>query len=450
MNIIDILNLQKNFFNSNKTKDVSFRKENLIKLKNSILKNQKEIYTALKLDLNKSEYEAYLTEVSVVLSEIDVAIKNIKKWCTPIKKSTPISLFPSKSYILNEPYGIALILSPWNYPFQLAIAPLVAAISAGNCAIIKCSKSSKNTTKAICDLINSTFSSKYIYCLEESCSYDDILAQKYDYVFFTGSSRVGKIVMNSCAKNLTPLSLELGGKSPCFVDVTANIDISAKRIAWGKLLNSGQTCVAPDYIIIDNRVKGQFINRLEYHIKNMYPNPIFNDNYPKIINQSAFTRLAKLIDEENEKIGGNYDANILKIEPTIFPNATFESKIMQDEIFGPIIPIIGYDNLQSIINTVKSKEKPLALYIFSEDKKYCNKITSEISYGGGCINDTVVHLANHNIPFGGAGLSGMGNYHGKFGFDTFSHKKSIVKNITIFDIPLRYAQYTELFGEKTQ
>ncbi|MEG0894624.1 MAG: aldehyde dehydrogenase family protein, partial [Oscillospiraceae bacterium] len=275
----------------------------------------------------------------------------------------------------------------------------------------------------------------------ENCNYDDILAQKYDYVFFTGSSRVGKIVMEACAKNLTPLSLELGGKSPCFVDADANIDISAKRIVWGKLLNSGQTCVAPDYVIVDNRVKGKFINRLEYHINAMYPNSILNDDYPKIINQSAFLRLTKLIDEEKEKIGGNYNIALEKIEPAIFTNSTFESDIMQDEIFGPIIPIIGYDDLQSVINIVKSKEKPLALYIFSEDKNYCNKILTEISYGGGCINDTVVHLANHNIPFGGVGLSGMGNYHGKFGFDTFSHKKSIVKNKTTFDIPLRYAPF---------
>lgn len=441
MEMKQIVSLQREFFLSNVTKDIEFRKEQLKKLELAIIQNQEKIYAALKEDLNKSEYEAYLTEVSIVLNEIRYAIKHLRRWVKPQKVKTPLSHFPAKSFTLLEPYGVVLVLSPWNYPFQLALAPVVGAMAAGNCIVIKSSKNSAKTTAIITDIINKTFDPKYAYSVTDEHSYDEILKEKYDYIFFTGSERVGKIVMHAASEHVTPLSLELGGKSPCFVDRSANIELAAKRIIWGKLLNAGQTCVAPDYVIVDSAVKQQLIEQMTKQISSMYGNPLENDNYPKIISKDHFERLQGLIKREANKIGGRSDEKTYKIEPTIFTEATFESEIMKDEIFGPILPILSYDNIDKVIRTVKERAKPLACYIFSQEETYIQKLLKEVSFGGGCVNDTVMHLANHNLPFGGVGSSGMGNYHGEYSIHTFSHEKSVLKNINRFDIPLRYSPY---------
>ncbi|WMJ22152.1 aldehyde dehydrogenase [Paludicola sp. MB14-C6] len=441
MNIDTIVQKQREFFNSNATKSVSFRKTQLQKLEHTIKSNEQAIYDALKEDLNKSEYETYLTEVSMVLSEIHTALKHIDRWVKPNKKPTSLANFPAKSYTIHEPYGVALILSPWNYPFQLALAPVVGAIAAGNCVVLKCSKNSEHTSEIIAKMISENFDSKFIYCVNTRESYDEILAQKYDYIFFTGSERVGKIVMRAASNHVTPISLELGGKSPCFVDNSADIDLAAKRIIWGKLLNSGQTCVAPDYVLVDAKVKDQLIAKMQEQITIMYQNPLMNQDYPKIISKDHFERLTGLIQREEHKLGGASDEALNKIAPAIFTKATFDSEIMKEEIFGPILPIISYTNLDEVITTVKGRAKPLACYIFAQEKAYSDKIVHEVSFGGGCINDTVMHLVNHNLPFGGVGSSGMGGYHGKYSFDTFSHEKSVLKNKTIFDVPLRYAPY---------
>lgn len=438
-----IMEKQQQFFNSDGTKDIEFRINMLKKLQSAIMSNKNEIYEALKLDLNKSESEAYLTEIQIVLSEIKVAIKNIRKWYKPNRVKTPISHFPSSSYVYSEPYGSVLILSPWNYPFQLALAPLVGAIAAGNCAVLKVSKSSVNVSHVIDKIISETFDEKYIYCTGDRYSYDEILDQKYDFIFFTGSENVGKIVMEAASKNVTPLVLELGGKSPCIVDKDANIDLAAKRIVWGKYLNSGQTCVAPDYVMIDESIKSEFLKEAKKYILLMYNDAIKNEDYPKIINKHHYERLCTLISNETNKIGGNSDEGKLKIEPTIFDKAKFDDEIMKEEIFGPILPIISYSNLDEAIKKIKSRPKPLALYMFSDNKKVVDKVLNSVPFGGGCVNDVIMHLANHHLPFGGVGSSGMGSYHGKYSFEVFSNQKGIIKNKNYFDVTLRYPPYNE-------
>jgi aldehyde dehydrogenase (NAD+) len=437
-----IVDKQREYFNSNVTKSVDFRKQMLRKLLNSLNSNENLIYKALKDDLNKSEYESYLTEVQIVKGEINTALKNIGKWTKPKRCKTPITHFPSSSYLHSEPYGVTLILSPWNYPLQLALAPLAGAIAAGNCVVLKPSKNSRNVSALIAKMIRETFEERYVYCVDDTFSYDEILDQKYDFIFFTGSERVGKVVMEAASKNVTPLALELGGKSPCIVEKNANIDLAAKRIVWGKFLNAGQTCVAPDYVLIDQSVKQQFMKAAQKHLKLMYGDALKNPDYPKIINKHHFDRLCGYIQNESDKIGGNSALASLKIEPTLFTNARFEDEIMEQEIFGPILPILSYENIDMMINKIKSLPKPLALYLFSEDKKTVDKILNAVSFGGGCVNDVIMHLANHHLPFGGVGSSGMGNYHGKYSFQTFSHQKSVLKNKNYFDIPLRYPPYT--------
>ena len=443
MTVESIVLSQRNYFHTNATKDISFRKDNLEKLLKAIMENQESIYDALKKDLNKSEQESYLTEVSIVTGAIKNAIHAIDKWARPTKIKTPIHLFPAKSYVVKDPYGVILILSPWNYPFGLALTPLIGAMAAGNCAILKTSKNSPNTSAIIAKIINKTFETRYIYAVEDQTSYDDILSCSYDYIFFTGSERVGRIVMRAASEKLIPVSLELGGKSPCIVDKSANIKLAAKRIIWGKIINAGQTCVAPDYLVIHEDVKQAFIEEAKKYILQFVRDPFDNANYPKIINLHHFIRLKNLIRNEKDVIGGKYDDRQNKIEPTLFINATFESDIMKDEIFGPILPIITYKNLDSIIDIIKNRPKPLSCYIFGQDVSFIEKMVRELSFGGGCINDTIMQLANENLPFGGVGGSGMGNYHGKYSFDTFSHHKSILMTRSRFDIPFRYPPYTD-------
>ena len=419
--IKNIINTQRTFFNSNKTKDITFRKKMLCKLKKAIKHNEKKILRALYHDLGKSKAESYMSEIAMVYYEIDTALSHIEKWSRPMHAAGTLSTFPAKNYIYSEPYGIVLILAPWNYPVNLSLCPLVGAIAAGNCAILKCSKSSLMTSDLIQDIINSTFNNSYIYCTDADIDYDAVLNQKYDYIFFTGSPAVGKQIMKKASENLTPISLELGGKSPCIIDETADLKLAAKRIAWGKFLNAGQTCISIDYVLIHEKVKNTFIKELFREIKHRYKNAAFNSSYPKIINRHHYNRLKKLLASETKVIGGICNDTERKISPAI-----------------------SYRSLDKAIQTLKTKEKPLACYVFTKKKATANKIIHEISYGGGCINDVVIHISNHNLPFGGVGNSGIGGYHGKYSFETFSHRKSIVKSSGKFDIPLRYAPYGTL------
>ena len=441
MELKSIVEKQKEFFKKDTTKSVELRINILHGFEKAIRDNEKQILSALYEDLSKSEAEAYMTEIGIVYGEIHEALKNIKKWCKPKRVRGSLGTFPAKSYVYSEPYGVVLIMAPWNYPFNLSLSPLVASIASGNCAVIKCSKESKNTSKIIRDIINKTFEEEYIYCIDSELDYDEILHQRYDFIFFTGSARVGKIIMRVASENLTPVSLELGGKSPCIIDETADIKLSAKRIIWGKLLNAGQTCVSIDYIVVHKNIKEEFIKYLQEEIELRYPDARNNKSYPKIINPHHYERLLNLIKTESNVIGGKSNDNERKIEPTIFPDVYFDREIMKNEIFGPLLPIIEYDDIDKVINIIKAREKPLACYIFSQRKENADYIINSLSYGGGCVNDTIMQLANSHIPFGGVGNSGMGSYHGKHGFDLLSHKKGIVKNKKIFDLPFRYAPF---------
>lgn len=440
----EIINNQRDFFNTNATKSVKHRIKMLQRLKEAIRNNEAAILSSLYKDLLKSKAEAYMSELAIVYAEINEALKNVRKWSRPEKVKGTISTFPAKNYVYSEPYGVVLIISPWNYPFNLAIAPLVAAIAAGNTAIIKCSKESVYTSKVIKNIINKAFGSNYIFCVDEDIDYDKLLNQRYDYIFFTGSQRVGKIVMNIASNNLIPVSLELGGKSPCIIDETADIKLAARRVLWGKLLNAGQTCVSVDYVLIHSSVKDRFIKYLQKEIKKRYPNALNSDIYPRIINEYHYKRLMNLIKAEENIIGGRGDDVVRRLEPTILPDVDFDHEIMKEEIFGPVLPIIEYDDINNVIRIIKEHEKPLACYVFTRYEDTAKHIIKSISYGGGCINDVILQVSNHYMPFGGVGSSGIGLYHGKFGFDTFSHKKSIVWSKTMIDLPIRYAPFSPL------
>ncbi|MDK2807610.1 MAG: aldehyde dehydrogenase [Clostridiales bacterium] len=439
----EVVALQRSYFLSNQTKKLAFRKDMLNRLYSVIKKNENEILLALHKDLGKSRTEGYMTEVSILYGEIRNARKNLEHWARPKRVPGTLATFPAANYIYKEPYGVTLILAPWNYPFNLSMAPLVGAISAGNTALIKCSKSSIHTAKLIQKLINENFPAKYLYCVDPEADYDDVISRKYDYIFFTGSPGVGKTIMRAASEHLTPVSLELGGKSPCFVDRHANLRVAAKRIVWGKFLNAGQTCISIDYVLVDEAVREGLIGYLKQEINKKYANAQDMEGYPNIINRHHFERLKGLIERAGEVWGGASNEAAKKIAPAIIPHASFDQEIMEEEIFGPILPIIGYTDLEQTIATVKERNKPLACYIFTERKAYADKINAEVSFGGGCVNDVIMHVSNHHMPFGGVGNSGMGGYHGKYSFDTFSHTKSVVKNITAVDIPLRYPPFDE-------
>jgi aldehyde dehydrogenase (NAD+) len=444
-NIIDIFNKQKNYFYSDKTKDINFRINTLKKLKFIIKENEDQIMEALYSDLKKSNFESYVTEIGIIYDEINLHIKKLKSWAKKEKKKSPLVHFPAKSYIYKEPYGVALIIGPFNYPFQLIIAPLIGAISAGNCAILKPSENSPKTALLLGKLINSNFDESYISVVDplggrETISY--LLNLKFDYIFFTGSVRVGKVIMEKASKNLIPVTLELGGKSPCIVDSTANINLAAKRIVWGKFLNAGQTCVAPDYLLVESKIKDKLLKSLEKEIINQFGIDIKSSpDFPRLVNKSSLNRIKEYLADGEIYFGGSFDDEDLYIEPTILVNIKENSKVMEDEIFGPLLPIIEYSNLNEAIEFIRSKDKPLALYYFSENKSSIEKILSKVSFGGATINDTIIHVASSHIPFGGVGSSGMGQYHGKASFDTFSHRKSIIKRGTFFELPLRFAPY---------
>ena len=424
--------------------DIKERKESLKKLLHVITKHEDEIIKALYDDFKKPAFEAVLTETNYVISDLKETIKNIDSWAKPKKVWPTIINFPSLDYIYSEPYGNVLILSPWNYPFQLALCPLVAAVAAGNKVTLKPSELTPHTAAIISTIINETFDVKDVLVITGDATIAaDLLKKRWDYIFFTGSVAVGKIVAKAAAENLTPVTLELGGKSPCIVDETANLELSAKRIVWGKIINAGQTCVAPDYILVHQKVKDVFVKFLIQEIQNaLGSDPEESPDYARIINLKNWKRQISLL--ENQKIiyGGQSNKDSLYVSPTLLDEPKMDSLAMQEEIFGPILPIISYQTAGDIEKIIKSFDKPLSLYLFSENKSFIDEVLQQYSFGGGCINDTVVHLVNNRLPFGGVGNSGMGAYHGKKTFDIFSHKKSIVKRGTWLDLPVRYAPYS--------
>nr|WP_309228288.1 aldehyde dehydrogenase [Virgibacillus sp. NKC19-3] len=373
-------------------------------------------------------------------TELDFAIKNLSSWMEPVKVRSPITHKGSKSFILKEPYGVSLIIATWNYPLQLALAPAIGAIAAGNCAVLKPSEYTEATSDLLADMIQNTFNPSYITVVQGGKeTSEELLKQRFDYIFFTGSTAVGKVIMKEASTHLTPVTLELGGKSPAIVDKDANINLAAKRIVWGKFTNAGQTCVAPDYVYVHEKVKFKLLKAMKKHIKSFYgKEPLNNDDYIRIINEKHFNRLLGFLSDGTPLHGGNTDPAALKIEPTILDKITWDHSIMQEEIFGPILPILSFTNVEDAAAVIREKEKPLALYYFSENEKMQEQIMQYLSFGGGSINDTIYHLSNPHLPFGGVGASGMGSYHGKYSFDTFSHDKSILKQSTKFDIPFRY------------
>lgn len=435
----------RDYFNTGETRSYEFRINQLNKLKNAIKKHEKEILKALYNDLGKPEFEAYATEIGIVYEEINYAIKNLKSWMKRKKVKTPITQMGSKSYIYPEPRGVVWIIAPWNYPFNLLMVPLIGAISAGNTIIVKSSKESRNISFVITKIIEENFDHRYIGMIKGGREeVNEILEEKLDYIFFTGSVEVGKKVMKAASKNLTPITLELGGKSPVILDKSANIKVAAKRIAWGKFLNVGQTCVAPDYLIVHKDLKDQFIKELMKVIKEYFgDNPKESKSYGRIINERHFNRLINLIDKEKLIFGGDYDCEDRYIGPTIVGDVNWNEAVMAEEIFGPILPIMTYDKIEDTINMINSHPKPLALYIFSEDKNVIDKVVESISYGGGCINDTVSHTASVYLPFGGIGNSGMGAYHGKVSFDLFSHLKSVLNKSTKLEIKIVFPPYED-------
>ncbi|RTY94796.1 aldehyde dehydrogenase [Flavobacterium sp. GSN2] len=424
---------------------VDYRKESLKKLLHTIIKQEQAIIKALYDDFKKPAFEAVLTETNYVISDLKETIKNIDSWAKPKKVLASFLNFPSSDYIYSEPYGNVLILSPWNYPFQLALCPLIAAVAAGNKATLKPSELTPNTSTIIAKIINETFPVKDVVVITGDATVaQELLKKRWDYIFFTGSVAVGRIVAKAAAENLTPVTLELGGKSPCIVDETANLELSARRIVWGKIINAGQTCVAPDYIVVHHKMKATFITLLILEIeKALGPNPEESPDYARIINLKNWQRQLHLLENQKILFGGQYNKDTLFLAPTLLDEPKMDSPVMTEEIFGPILPILSYHSEADIEKIILSFEKPLSLYLFSQNKSFIAEVLQKYSFGGGCINDTVIHLANNRLPFGGVGTSGMGAYHGKRSFDTFSHKKAIVKRGTWLDLPLRYAPYKD-------
>ncbi len=423
--------------------NIGYRKELLTRLLETIIVHENEIISALKADFNKPEFEAVVTETSYVISDLKHTIKNLSRWAKPKRVFPFIVNIPSSDYIYKEPYGKVLIISPWNYPFQLALCPLIAAVAAGNQILLKPSELTPNTAAIIQKIISKVFSINHVEVIQGDASIaTQLLEQRWDYIFFTGSVAVGKIVAKAAAQHLTPVTLELGGKNPCIVDETANLQIAAKRIVWGKFINAGQTCIAPDYILVHQKSKESFIHFLKQEITNAYgDNPEISPDFARIINAKNWTRLVEMMESDKVFFGGKYNSETNYLAPTLIEENNLDSLIMQDEIFGPLLPIVTYNN-ESEIDTIISKyEKPLALYVFSERNTFCDKLISKHSFGGGCINDTMVHFSNNKLPFGGVGHSGIGAYHGQLSFDIFSHHKAVVKKATWIDLPLRYAPY---------
>ncbi|MNI03609.1 Aldehyde dehydrogenase [compost metagenome] len=434
----DIVHRQKQMVRSGVTKSVDFRLKQLEILKSAIKKREKDITDALFADLGKAEFEAYATEIGTVYDSISHAMKHLRKWAKPQRVPTPIVHFGSTSYIYSEPYGSVLIIGPYNYPFMLVMDPLIGAISAGNCAVVKPSEYTPHVSAILADILADCFDETYIMTIEGGKEITSILIHTpFDLIFFTGSIGVGKIVMEAAASNLVPVILELGGKSPCIVDRETNIDLAAKRIVWGKFLNTGQTCVAPDYVLAHRDIKEALIVKMKEQITAFYgADPKDSRDYGKIVNTQQWDRLNGLLDPTKVVAGGNGDRDNLYFAPTIMNGVNWNDKVMEEEIFGPILPVLEYDDLSHVIDKVNARPKPLALYLFTENKSIENKVLESVTFGGGCVNDTILHLASPYLPFGGVGSSGMGSYHGKHSFDSFSHRKSVLKKSTRIHVDL--------------
>jgi len=444
LNIPAILESQRSFFKTQKTKDVNLRKTLLKLLKQEIIAREQDIYDALDQDFGKSEFEAYMSEFALLLSEIDLVLKHLNGWSKPKRMRSSMLTFPSKDYIYKEPYGAVLVIAPWNYPFLLAIEPLVMAIAAGNTVVLKPSELTTYTSTLVSEIISKIFAPEYVTTVQGGVPIaTELLEQRWDYIFFTGSVNVGKIVARAAAVNLTPVTLELGGKSPCIIDDSMSLDLVAKRLVWGKFFNAGQTCIAPDYIIAKSNIKSDLIEALKTEIKRAYSDdPKASSDLARIINSRNLERLTAMLDGENVVCGGDFNTEDCYLAPTIIDNPSLNSAVMKDEIFGPILPVLTYDTEADIESIIWNYEKPLSLYIFSKKKSFINQLLQKYSFGGGAVNDPLIHFGNHRLPFGGVGASGMGAYHGKLGFDTFSHSKAVVKRGNWIDPPVRYAPYT--------
>ena len=434
---------QRRFFASGQTLDLAFRKQSLLTLKRAIRAHEEAVNAALMQDLGKSAAETYMCETGMTLSELSYMISHLGRFAKKRRVLTPLAQFPSDSFTVREPYGVALIMAPWNYPFMLLMEPLIGALAAGNCCMLKPSAYAPATSKVIAQIVAECFPPEYVALVEGGRAENQaLLHQRFDYIFFTGGVMVGREVMRAASEHLTPVTLELGGKSPCIVDETANLRVAARRLAFGKLLNCGQTCVAPDYLLIDRRVKDAFLPLLEQEIQNMVgENALDCDGYVHMINEKHFRRVCGLIDPDKVIFGGRADEQTLRIQPTILDCVTPGDAVMQEEIFGPILPLLPFDTLEEAVSFVQDRPRPLALYLFTKSREVERAILDRIPFGGGCVNDTVVHLSTPYLPFGGVGASGMGSYHGRASFETFSHPKSILKKGAGPDLPVRYRPY---------
>lgn len=444
MSIEYIVSSQRAFFASGKTFDIAFRKKALQSLRAGILRHEQELLDAIQADLGKSSTEAYMCEVGLTLSAIRYTLKHLSRWARTRRMPTPLTNFHSRSMIVQEPYGVVLVMSPWNYPVLLSLEPLIGAIAAGNTVVLKPSAYSPNTSNIIAKIIEEVFDSSYVSVVKGGREANQsLLEEKFDYIFFTGGVSVGKLVMQKASAHLTPVTLELGGKSPCIVERSADLQIAARRIVFGKFLNCGQTCIAPDYILVEESIHDEFVKHLMNELPLMYgENILDNPNYGKIINRKHFDRLLGLIAPQKVVYGGKSDANSLRIEPTILDHVTSDDAVMQEEIFGPLLPILSVRDMDEAYQFVQSRPRPLALYLFTNNAGIEKRFVQQVPFGGGCINDTIIHIATKNLPFGGIGNSGMGRYHGKYTFDTFSHDKAVVKKYTWLDLHMRYQPYT--------
>ncbi|HSQ77339.1 MAG TPA: aldehyde dehydrogenase [Nitrospirota bacterium] len=442
--ILNLIGNHRAFFSTGRTKDLSFRIDQLKILRQAIISNESAIFDALKKDLNKPAYEAYGGDTAVVINEIDYVLKHLWSWAKPKRVRTPLAYFPSRSFVLPEPYGVALIIGPWNFPFQLLLGPLVGAIAAGNCVLLKPPIAVPHSTRLIAKLVHGNFDPDYISLVEGGAETGQmLLEEQFDYIFFTGGAATGRLVMQAAAKHLTPVTLELGGKNPCIVDVDTHLEYTARRIVWGKFFNAGQSCVAVDHLLVDKRIKQRLLDLIVKNLIEFYgADPAQSPDYGRIVNNAHFERLSRLLGQGTIIAGGQSDRAMRYIAPTIIDNIKGQEPIMEDEIFGPLLPVIDYDDLTEAIAMVNSRPKPLALYFFSRDKKKQELVLSQTSSGGGCINDTTIH-ETARLPFGGVGESGTGKYHGKASFDTFSHDRSIVKSGFLFDVALRYPPYKD-------
>lgn len=443
MNIQDTVAAQRAFFRTGATLDPAFRRAALDKLERAIQSHEGELLSALKADLGKSDTEGYLCEVGMVRSELSFIKKRFTRWARDKHVPTPPALFPARSFTVQEPYGVTLIMSPWNYPLLLTLDPLIGAVAAGNCCVVKPSAYSPATSAAIRELLSACFPPEYVAVVEGGRAENQaLLDQQFDYIFFTGGVEAGRQVMEKAARHLTPVTLELGGKSPCIVDTTARLDLAAKRLAFGKLLNCGQTCVAPDYLLIHKDVKAEFLARLKKWMDTMYAEALDNEGYVHMVNEKHFRRVCALIEPAKVVYGGKADPHTLRIQPTILDGVSPDDPVMQEEIFGPVLPVLEFEDIRQAEKFILDRPRPLALYLFSQNKAVQRRFLERVPFGGGCVNDTIMHLANPRLPFGGIGSSGVGGYHGKKSFETFSHTKGVVHTSTLLDLPIRYPPYS--------